>query len=66
MTERVPEGDVERPFTEDTERADDLGADAVPADSGDLAMDDVEGGMTAGRSHGRDEWSGEDADDDLH
>lgn len=66
MTERVPEGDVERPFGEDTGRADDLGADAVPADSGDLAMDDVEGGTVAGPSHGRDEWSGEDAGDDLH
>lgn len=66
MTERVPEGDVERLLGEDTERADDLGVDAVPADSGELAMDDVEGGTTAGRSHGRDEWSGEDAAEDLH
>ena len=56
-----------RPRPDDRVRArrDDLGADAVPADSANLAMDDVESARVGGRSRDHDEWTGEDTGDDL-
>lgn len=66
MSERMRTGATRpRPNGRDRARRDELGADAAPADSENLAMDDVEGTTVGGRSRDVDEWTGESAGDDL-
>jgi hypothetical protein len=63
MTERVPEDDVERPAQR--ESLGDPSVDAVPADAGELELDDVERAAPGDRGARRDEFSGEPEPDDL-
>lgn len=66
MSEHMTAGATRpRPNDRDRARRDELGADAAPADSENLAMDDVEGATVGGRALDVDEWTGESAGDDL-
>jgi hypothetical protein len=63
MTERVPEDDVERPVQR--EGPGDPSVDAVPPDSGEPMMEDVERGAPDDFGSDRDEFTGEAEPDEL-